>query len=172
MTLTTEQLTEMDAEAVAEHIAALSETVEEQARTIENFRAVLDNSIQRRKALEERIDELEHKLDDVERDVGLTQAAVPEQSKQKVENVCDVLEYAATHASGGYAGTAVTTGEVTAAIDGSRSTARRLMDDIAGRFEWATAENPGGPNPKKLKLAIKSRAWEDLQDEIIEEYRE
>lgn len=172
LTVTEDQLESMNREELVGHIATLSQTVADQRRTIENFRAVLDNAVQKRKRLASTVDDLDDRLDELERDVDLTAASIPAQSKTKIENIRTVLRYAHDHSNGGYAGVKVDTGEATAAIDGSRSTARRLMDDIAGRFDWADVENPGGPTPKQLKLGINDMTWSDLQDEIAHEYGE
>lgn len=170
LTVTEEQLEAMSREELVGHIATLSQTVADQAQTIENFRAVMDNSVQQRKQLAATVEDFTDRLDELERDLNLTAASVPAQSKTKVENVRAILKHAHDHANGGIGGVKVDTGEVTAAIDGSRSTARRLMDDIAGRFDWADVENPGGPTPKQLKLGIKEMSWTTVQDEIAREY--
>lgn len=108
--------------------------------------------------------------DDLEDHVSMVDASVPEQSKSKLENVQSVLEYAVTDATGGPAGVTMETGEVTAAIDGSRDTALRLMDEIGGTFSWADVENPGGPNPKKLRLQVAGRERNDLLADVADQY--
>jgi len=120
-------------------------------------------------ALLDRMDTLEARLEDLEQDVNATKASVPEQSKTKMDNVVSVVKHAYEKDTGGMTGTKLPSGEVTAVINGSKQTALRLMDEIAGKFGWATVENPGGPNPKQLKIKT-THDLSDRLDRVVERY--
>lgn len=109
------------------------------------------------------------RLNDLEGEVNVTKASVPAQSRGKIENVLAVVEHAYERQNGGVAGVKLPSGEVTAVIDGSKQTALRLMDEIAGKFSWATVDNPGGPNPKALKLKTNA-PLDERTDHIAERY--
>jgi len=121
--------------------------------------------------LEARVGDIESRLDDVERDVSTTQAAVPEQSKTKMDNVVEVVKHAYNKETRGRAGTTLPSGEVTAVIDGSKQTGLRLMDEIGGKFDFAHVENPGGPNPKQLKIKTQRDLPERL-DKVVDRYKQ
>lgn len=118
--------------------------------------------------LEQTVDAQAERIEELDNEVGVVDASVPEQSKGKVENVIAVMKYAKEDANGGMGGVKIDTGEVTAAISGSRATARRLMDEIGGTFQWAETKNPGGPNPKELRLGIKDKSLSQLKSEVTD----
>jgi len=120
-------------------------------------------------AMLDRMDDIEARLDDLEDDVGLAKASVPEQSKTKMDNVVAIVKHAYEKDTGGRAGTKIPSGEVTAVIDGSKQTALRLMDEIGGKFGWAETENPGGPKPKQLKIKT-VHDLSDRLDRVVETY--
>lgn len=109
-------------------------------------------------------------LDDLAEDVQIVDASVPRQQTTRVKNVVAIIDHAYEDGTGGSKGVTLDTGEVTAAIDGSRDTALRLMDDIGGAFRWAGVENPGGPKPKQLRLATKVHDRDDLLEDVTDHY--
>lgn len=144
-------------------LAALQDDLERVDGNVNGFFA-------RVSGIDDRLNDIENRLDRLEQSVNKVDASVPKQSKNKVDNVESVLEYAVNHATGGRGGVKVDTGEVSGQIDGSRDTALRLMDDIGSKFQWADVDNPGGPNPKQLKLATGGRTVEQLMNDVVEVY--
>lgn len=120
--------------------------------------------------LETEVEQLREDLESVNENVELVDATMPDQQKGKMQKIRGILEYATSDATGGPSGVTVETGEATAAAGSSRDTALRLMDDIATNFAWARVDNPGGPNPKKLKLDIRGRSVSDLMDDVQAHY--
>lgn len=141
------------------------EDLEKQLRM---FRGQLEAAHRRIDDLEALIDEQAETIARLERDVDQTRASVPDQSRTKIENIRATIEHAYDRQTGP-SGTKLPSGEVTAVIDGSKQTALRLMDDIAGKFEWAETENPGGPNPKALKIRTNA-PLDDRLDELMRRY--
>lgn len=121
--------------------------------------------------LEDELHNLAGEVDDLDKDVTRTNAAVPEQSKTKLDNVVSIVKHAYDKDTGGTMGTKLPSGEVTAVISGSKQTGLRLMDEIGGKFAWADVENPGGPKPKQLKIKTAVDVDERI-DEVVERYSE
>lgn len=128
------------------------ETIDDLTNELQTLQGQLKAAHKMIGKLEDRVDANEDEIEKMKNDVSVTRAAVPEQSKTKVENILAVVDHAYDKRNGGRAGVKLPSGEVTAVIDGSKQTALRLMDDIAGKFDWAQTENPGGPKPKSLKI--------------------
>jgi len=121
--------------------------------------------------IHDRLDKLEQTVEQMQQDVSVTKASVPEQSKTKMDNVVGIVQHAYDKDTGGHMGTKLPSGEVTAVIDGSKQTALRLMDEIAGKFSWADVENPGGPNPKELKIKT-ARDVKKRINGVVEKYEQ
>lgn len=119
--------------------------------------------------LSDRLDTVESRIDKVENDVTVTKASVPDQSKNKLDNVMSVVEYAYDKKNGGRAGVKIKSGEITAVIDGSKQTGLRILDEIGGKFQWATAEKPGGPNENYLKVRI-DKPLQQRKQEVADRY--
>lgn len=153
-----------------EELAEKLELVEKHEQRFADMAEQLVDLRREIQALEAENEQLREQLDAVREEATLAQAQTPEQQQNKLANVKAVLRYAVEDANGGMGGVKVTTGEATAAIDGSRSTALRLMDEIGGTFSWATVENPGGPKPKELRLAINGRSLSDLLSDVHATY--
>ncbi len=82
-------------------------------------------------ALDDRLDSVEIRLDDFEEEVKRASATASKNKQDKIQKGIDVLEFGATKKTHGMAGVAITTGEVLAAANGSRSRAQTLIDQIA-----------------------------------------
>jgi len=119
--------------------------------------------------LEDTVEELHDRVDELESDVTVTQASVPDQSRTKLENVLEVVQYAYDKKNGGRAGVKVKSGEITAVIDGGKQTGLRLLDEIAGKFDWADAEKPGGPKENYLKIRL-DEPFEDRKERVAQGY--
>jgi len=153
---------------------AVGDDVPDDPEAARNLLAALKRRVN---SLDDRVGDLEaenerlrEELREVREEATLAQAQTPEQQQDKLANLKAILRYAVEDANGGMGGVKVETGEATAAIDGSRSTALRLMDEIGGSFAWAEVENPGGPKPKELRLATRGRDLADLLADVREEY--
>lgn len=137
---------------------------------LKTFRGQLQAAHSRMDTLEKAVEANATTIDDIETDVSMTQASVPEQSKTKLDNVLSVVEYAYEKKNGGkQVGVKVKSGEITAVIDGSKQTGLRLLDDIGGKFQWAEAEKPGGPRENCLKVRL-DEPMPDRKEHVIERY--
>jgi hypothetical protein len=90
----------------------------------------------------------------------------------KIQKGIAVLEFGAQKKTHGMVGVAITTGEVLAAANCSRSRAHTLMDEIAAALDEATTESPGGPNAKQLRISFPDRGLEGLVEELLEAWSE
>lgn len=120
---------------------------------------------QENRALRNRITQLEQSQEDIH-------ATMPKQQRDKQAKVRAILEYATNEATGGQSGVKVETGEATAAAGCSRNSALRLMDEIGAKLSWAAVKNPGGPQPKELRLTIKDRDVEELMVDVRDAFRD
>lgn len=118
---------------------------------------------QENEALKDRVARLEQSQEDIH-------ATMPKQQRDKQAKVRAILAYATNEATGGQSGVKVETGEATAAAGCSRNSALRLMDEIGAKLSWAKVRNPGGPQPKELRLAIKDRDVEELMTDVQEAF--
>lgn len=117
------------------------------------------------------LDAIQADLDRLRDHVDVVDATMPNQQQDKLDKIRGILSYAVEEARGGRVGVIVETGEATAAAQTSRNTALRLMDEIGTNFEWASLKNPGGPNPKQLRLAIDDQEVHDLMDDVRTHYQ-
>jgi len=145
------------------------ESVDELKEIIKTLQGQIKASHRTIGRLEDQIDHLTERVDELEGDVTVTQASVPNQSKTKLENVLAVTEYAYDKKNGGRAGVKVTSGEITAVIDGGKQTGLRLLDEIAGKFEWAKAEKPGGPKENYLKIRL-DEPFDERRERVAQGY--
>lgn len=146
------------------------QTIEDLQHELKTLQGQLQAAHKRIDKLESQIDENAEAVDRLENDVTVTKASVPQQSKGKIENVMSVIEHAYDKRNGGRSGVKLPSGEVTAVIDGSKQTALRLIDEIGGKFDWAKAENPGGPNPKVLKVKL-NQPLEERKERVARHYQ-
>lgn len=123
------------------------------------------------RSIDRDVDTLRSELEDLQQHLDIVDASMPDQQQDKLGRIRGILSYAVAEATGGPAGVIVETGEATAAAQTSRNTALRLMDEIGSNFEWASVKNPGGPNPKQLRLAIRDRDVHDLMDDVRAHYQ-
>jgi predicted nuclease with TOPRIM domain len=116
-------------------IGALREDVDR----IDEFEDLLESNITgvftKLSNLEDRLESMETRLDDLEDEVKLASATSSKNKQGKIQKGIDVLEFGATKKTHGMAGVAITTGEVLAAANCSRSRAQSLMDEIAAALE-------------------------------------
>lgn len=164
-------LQQVDPEKI-DSVEALQDAMETIRDDVDRIDGNVNGFFSRVSGIDDRLDEIEQRLDDLEQSVTKVDASVPEQSKNKIDNVESVLDYAVNHATGGRNGVKVDTGEVGGQINGSRDTALRLMDDIGSKFQWADVDNPGGPKPKQLKLAVGGRTIDELMADVVAQYGE
>ena len=110
------------------------------------------------------------RLDELEDDMKVANATASKNKRGKVEKAIDAIEFATSEKIHGPAGVTITSGEVAAAANCSKSRALTLMDELAGSLEWAEAETPGGPKPKQLRLTFGDREIQELVDDVLEEW--
>lgn len=139
---------------------------EARVRDLQETRSNLYNQIEDNTA---KIERLEARIEDLGGHIEVVDASIDTPRKGKVENVLAVIEHAHERGTRGMKGTMLKTGEVHAAISGSRTTALRLIDEIAATFEWAQAENPGGQRQKRLKLEF-NRYIDALKTDVASHY--
>lgn len=151
----------------------LSDVVHQHNRLLVEVRR-LDNlvvdALETRRTTREGLDDLQDDVERLRMDVDLLDGTVPNKNQTKIERIRGIVSYAVTEATGGPAGVVIETGEATAAANSGRNTALRLMDEIGTTFRWASVENPGGPNPKQLRIATKDRTVTGLMDDVREEF--
>jgi len=121
-----------------------------------------DDTVQIATAAADELQHLRGQLDTID-------ATMPQQQRGKRQKVRSILEFGVSEANGGTAGVKITSGEAAAAASCSRDTARRLMDEIGTTFAWADVKNPGGPNPKELRVSTDT-GLESLMADVAAAY--
>jgi len=159
-----------------EDLESALEDLREDVDRIDELEELLETNLTgvftRISALDDRLDSIENRLDDLEEEVKRAGATASKNKQGKIQKGIDVLEFGATKKTHGMAGVAITTGEVLAAANCSRSRAQTLMDEIAAALDGATTESPGGPNAKQLRISFQDRELDGLVDELLEEWGE
>lgn len=141
---------------------------------IDEFEELLESNItgvfSRIRNLDERLESMESRLDDLEEEVKLASATSSKNKQGKIQKEIDVLEFGTEKKTHGMAGVAITTSEVLAAANCSRSRAQSLMDEIAGALDEAKTESPGGPNAKQLRIRFQDQDLDKLVGKLLEEW--
>lgn len=150
-------------------LGALQERLRDVEARVRDLQETRGNLFEKIEANAAAINELEDQIDDLNGHVEVVDATIDTPRKGKIGNIHSVIDHAHEKGARGMEGTMLKTGEVHAAISGSRNTALRLIDEIAGTFEWADAENPGGQKQKRLKLTL-GQPVESLKADVTDHY--
>lgn len=152
------------------------EALREDVDRIDEFEELLESSITgvftKLSNLDDRLASMESRLDDLEEEVKLASATSSKNKRGKIQKGIAVLEFGAEKKTHGIVGVAITTGEVLAAANCSRSSAQSLMDEIAGALDGAKTESTGGHNAKQLRIRFQDDELDDLVEKLLDRWGE